>query len=137
MDNQTHFFKNDGGRAAAGFKGDARDCVIRAVAIATNKPYADVYREITLLSDKFTRTGVPKTVTRKYILSLGWKWTPTMAIGLGCKVHLTASELPSGRIIASVSRHIVAVIDGVVHDTYNSGRGGKRCVYGYYSRHGA
>jgi hypothetical protein len=31
-----------------------------------------------------------------------------------------------------VSRHAVAVIDGVIHDTYDCSRGGKRCVYGYW-----
>ena len=34
---------NDGGRAAAGFRGEAGDCVTRAIAIATEQPYQDVY----------------------------------------------------------------------------------------------
>jgi len=42
---------------------------------------------------------------RAYNESLGWKWTPTMRIGQGCKVHLRADELPVGRLIVSVSRH--------------------------------
>ena len=70
---------------------------------------------------------------RPYLQSLGWKWTPTMQIGSGCKVHLCADELPPGRLIVSVSRHLVAVIDGVVHDIYEDARGGTRCVYGYWS----
>jgi hypothetical protein len=40
---------NDGGRAAAGFKGKAVDCVCRAIAIATGKPYAEVYSELSAL----------------------------------------------------------------------------------------
>ena len=32
---------NDGGRAAAGRKGYTRDCVCRAVVIASGKPYQD------------------------------------------------------------------------------------------------
>jgi hypothetical protein len=62
----------------------------------------------------------------------GWKWTATMGIGTGCTVHLRADELPSGRIIATVSGHLVAVVDGVVHDTHDPTRDGTRCVYGYY-----
>lgn len=59
--------------------------------------------------------------------------TPTMAIGSGCKVHLRADELPTGRLVVSVSKHLVAVVDGVVHDTHDPRRGGTRCVYGYWT----
>ncbi len=68
----------------------------------------------------------------KYLKSLGFIWHPTMTIGSGCKVHLTAEELPKGRLVVSVSKHMVAVIDGVIHDTNDCSRDGKRCVYGYY-----
>ena len=34
---------DDGGRAAAGFKGEADDCVCRSIAIATGKDYQEVY----------------------------------------------------------------------------------------------
>jgi hypothetical protein len=37
---------NDGGRKAAGFKGDAGDCVTRAIAIASGRPYAEVYKRL-------------------------------------------------------------------------------------------
>lgn len=63
---------------------------------------------------------------------LGFDWTPTMTIGSGCKVHLKADELPKGRLICMLSRHAVAVIDGVINDTYDPSRDGTRCVYGYW-----
>ena len=34
---------NDGGRAEAGYKGKAGDCVVRSIAIVTNLPYQKVY----------------------------------------------------------------------------------------------
>ena len=37
-----------------------------------------------------------------------------MHIGSGCKVHLRDGELPSGRLVVSVSKHMVAVVDGVI-----------------------
>lgn len=37
------FIYDDGGRAEAGYKGHTGDCVVRAVAIATQLPYQDVY----------------------------------------------------------------------------------------------
>lgn len=152
----SDWFKfNDGGRAAAGYKGHAGDCVTRAVAIATGKPYQEIYdamfsaikehaegrsRSATRAArgggrrGTTPRNGVAKEVTKKYLAALGWKWTPTMGIGTGCKVHLKASELPGGRLIVSVSKHLVAVIDGVINDTHDPSRNGTRCVYGYWSK---
>lgn len=138
------FVFNDGGRKSAGFKGAAGDCVTRAITIATGKSYQEVYDAINAASvgertgrrkrgTSSARTGVYKRTSRNYIASLGWRWTPTMQIGSGCKVHLRADELPSGRLIVVVSKHMVAVIDGVIHDTFDCARGGTRCVYGYWS----
>jgi hypothetical protein len=129
------FQQNDGGREEAGFVGkvSVRDCVVRAIAIATEKPYREVYEALSK-SGKSPRNGVRRSVYEKYLASLGWKFYPTMGIGTGCKVHLKASELPKGRIICRVSKHLVAVIDGVIHDTYNPSRDGTRCVYGYYKK---
>jgi hypothetical protein len=134
----------DGGRAAAGFKGQSGDCICRAIAIATRRPYEQVYAELTAIGWTSWRTywrdddglyvpgGEARRRQRAYIEQLGWKWTPTMRIGSGCKVHLRADELPAGRLIVSVSGHLVAVVDGVIHDTYDCSRGGTRCVYGYW-----
>ena len=55
-----------------------------------------------------------------------------MGIGTGCTVHLNPNELPKGRIICRVTRHYVAVINGVINDTYDCSRDGTRCVYGYW-----
>ena len=134
----SHFVHDDGGRGAAGFKGSTGDCVTRSIAIATGIPYRDVYNAINTASERerigtpkrgksSARTGVHKPTYRKFLQSLGWTWTPTMKVGSGCTVHLTASELPSGRLIVAVSRHLVAVIDGVIHDTHDPSHG-KFCI---------
>lgn len=139
---------DDGGRADAGFKGRTGDCVVRAVTIAANLPYREVYDEIsrmqraqriskgTLKGSRSVRNG---TYTKRkwfkdYMASLGFVFVPTMAIGEGCKVHLRSEELPAGRIIVSLSRHYAAVIDGVIHDTHDCSRDGERCVYGYWTK---
>jgi len=128
---------NDGGREQAGYKGNARDCVTRAISIASGLPYKQVYKDINSLAKEMrvecgARTGVPKTVYAKYLDELGFEWVPTMRIGSGCKVHLVDSELPTGKIIVRLSRHLCAVVDGVINDTYDCSRGGSRCVYGYW-----
>lgn len=129
------FIYDDGGRAEAGFKGSTGDCVVRAVAIATEQPYQAVYNALGegMRNQRTTKRSKAKAsarngvnVTRKwfrdYMTALGWKWTPTMGIGTGCRVHLCADELPAGRLIVSVSKHYTTMIDGVIHDTFDPRR---------------
>lgn len=137
------FIHNDGGRAAAGYKGSTGDCVTRAIAIATEQPYQAVYDALNEHAKRErrgkrkrgvsnARTGVYKATIKRYLESLGWRFVPTMTIGSGCTVHLRAEELPAGRLIVSLSRHYAAVIDRVLHDTHDCSRDGTRCVYGYW-----
>ncbi len=142
------YIYHDGGRRAAGSRGDAGDCVTRAIAIITGRPYAEVYAE---MSDINARTRKTKRRTQQsagqrtarngiftktkafkdYMKAQGFTWTPTMRIGSGCKVHLADGELPMGRIIAAVSKHYTAIIDGVIHDSHDPQRD-TRCVYGIW-----
>lgn len=138
-----NFQYNDGGRAEATYRGRARDCVARAIAIASDKPYQEVYDAINEVAKSerrgmnkrkisSSRGGVFRHTYEAYLLSLGFVWFPTMTVGSGCTVHLRADELPEGRLVVSLSRHLSAVIDRVVHDVYDPSRDGTRCVYGYY-----
>lgn len=145
------FIKDDGGRAAAGFKGNTGDCVTRAICIATGLPYTIVYDRLAMgnAAQRITKKSGSHNATRgvctaahgiwtkrkwfkDYMAELGFTWHPTMSIGTGCKVHLKQDELPQGRIVVMLSRHMAAVIDGTLHDNYDCSRDGTRCVYGYY-----
>jgi hypothetical protein len=134
------FKYDDGGRAAAGYKGHTGDCVARSIAIASGRPYAEVYdfmakgnegQRSTKHSRKWQSSNkrtaahgifVQRKWFKDYMRSLGFEWTPTMTIGSGCKVHLHDGELPMGRLVVNVSKHCVAVIDGVIHDTHDPQR---------------
>lgn len=140
-----NFQYNDGGRKASGAKGARDDCAVRAVAVATGLSYQAVCFS---LQPYITRErtgsrkrgkshpyhGVYRVTLARFLRDLGWTWVATMRIGSGCTVHLRAHELPPGRLIVSVSRHITAVIDSVIHDTHDPSRGGTRCVYGYWTK---
>lgn len=137
----TKFVFDDGGRGAAGYKGYARDCACRSIAIVTNIPYQEVYDSLNAFSStercrkrsrSSARNGVYKATLRRYLERLGFVWIPTMHVGSGCTVHLRAQELPEGRLVVCVSRHITAMIDGVIHDSHDCSRNGTRCVYGYF-----
>ena len=141
---------NDGGREKAGFKGGAGDCVVRSIAIAANLPYMRVYEDLRLANESYAqlrndrlakrltakgsspRNGNHLNIFHSYILAQGFEWVPTMKVGAGCQVHLRPEELPKEILIAKVSKHLTAIIDGVIHDTHDPSRGGNRCVYGYY-----
>ncbi len=143
---------DDGGRAAAGYKGYAGDCVVRSIAIVTKLPYQQIYSDLFKANEEFRtnsktklarslkqkndtpRTGTHRVVLKEYLKKLGWIWSPTMFIGQGCKVHLKKNELPGGTLIISCSKHVTVVKDGVLHDTYDCTRNGTRCVYGYWSK---
>jgi len=147
---ELEFIFHDGGREAAGFKGGAGDCVVRAIAIATDLPYMQVYEDLKNANaayadsrnDKLARrlnatgssprNGNHRNVFHNYILGHGFEWVPTMKVGAGCQVHLRASELPGGTLIVKVSKHLTTVKNSVILDTHNPSRGGSRCVYGYY-----
>lgn len=137
---------DDGGRAAAGFKGIARDCVCRSIAIATERPYREIYCLINTMATaermsrrraksgrSSARKGVYHPTTRRIMAALGWTWVPTMKVGSPGRVHLAEGELPAeGRLVVQVSRHVTAVVDGVIRDNHNPTRGGTRLVYGYF-----
>jgi hypothetical protein len=163
---------DDGGRAAAGYKGKSGDCVVRAIAIASGQPYEEVYFVLSagMSGQRSTKRSKRKPSARdgvttgrawfkRYMASLGAVWTPTMKVGQGCRVHLTAEELPAGRLVVAVSRHYTAMIDGVIRDTHDPRREthmiepdtgrelkpgewrnvngichiARRCVYGYWT----
>lgn len=144
----SHFQFNDGGRKDAGFKGSADDCVARAIAIASGLPYKKIYDRLadgnasqraSKHTPKQSRSARNSINTKRkwfkdHMKELGFEWTPTMAVGSGCKVHLKADELPSGRLVVSLSGHFTAMIDGVINDTHDPSRDGTRCVYGYWTK---
>jgi hypothetical protein len=133
---------NDGGRAASGFKGEADDCVVRAVAIAADLAYRDVYDALNDLTRDAriagrrhgARTGIPRNVYQLYLENHGFVWYPIMGIGTGTTVHLRDGEIPTeGRHVARLSKHLCAIVDGVVLDTHDPSRNGTRAVYGLFS----
>lgn len=127
------FNYNDGGRSKYFKATKVGDCVTRALAIATGKDYKEVYELVRKVSGDTPRNGVKKSVSKKVAEMLGGKWHACMQIGSGCTTHLRAGEIPMhGRIVCSVSKHLVAVIDGVINDTYDCSREADRCVYGYW-----
>ena len=66
----TNYKYNDGGRADAGYKGKAGDCVVRAIAIATGLPYQEVYDGLKVANQEYSdnrRTRQAKKIKEKQL----------------------------------------------------------------------
>lgn len=126
------FVYNDGGRSKYFRAKQVGDCVVRAAAIATQRDYKEIYDLARKIAKSTPRNGLSKTHTKRLMETLGGKWHATMTIGSGCIIHLRDGELPMGRIVCSLSGHVVVVINGIINDTYKNDRNGTRCVYGYW-----
>lgn len=152
---------NDGGRSNY-FKGDAGDCVTRAIAIATGQDYKQVYEEVSKRSKLETakqlkkhrngkrssaRNGVFKETWKKYLDDLGWKKHSTSGGRKGVSCHLNDSELPKGTLIVQIAKHLTCVKDGILHDTYDCSKisyidqwtgetvtNSNRAVYAYWTK---
>jgi len=135
----TEYVLDDGGRYEAGFKGTARDCVVRAVAIATGGDYKSIYNEINKTGKQVSgkvgsaRTGVPIEAFYRYMKQAGFEFVPLPTTGSG-RVNLNNYLPAQGSIVIDVAGHAVASVDGVLHDTFNTraSKYGKRIVRGYF-----
>ena len=128
------WFYDDGGREAAGLPPNPRgDCVARAITIATQKPYHLIHGELRRRLKRYCErhghrrrgwdspdNGVPHDVFEPYLKGLGWKKVIPGRNGHIYRMRLGRDALPKGRAIVDIDRHLVAVVDGVCHDTYDT-----------------
>ena len=124
---------NDGGRKEAGFKGNAGDCSVRAIAIAIGMDYKTAYKLIATANQnngksKSARRGIDKDLYSDVLKTLGWVWVAAPKF-VGRKAK--CSDMPAGTVIARQAGHFVAVVDGVPQDTWNCS---EKMVYGYWAK---
>ena len=126
------FERTDGGRAEAGYRGRAGDCVTRAIALATRAgaPTGDDYRavyqvvaraELDAGGKRSARNGVRKKATAAAMRELGFE-----RVGLTARANggrwLTLTEVWErfgGRARAMVIQttgHVAAIVDGRLMD---------------------
>lgn len=136
-DRAIQWIVTDGGRADSGYRGSADDCVVRAIAIADGRSYQQVYDEMAVLMKRKTkkvsaRDGVPTLVWEAYLRGLGYRRVDTFAPGKP-KMKMRAEDMPAGAtIICHMRGHLAAVVDQVLHDTYDCSEGGDRRVLAYW-----
>ena len=98
------------------------DCAIRAISIATDKPWNEVYTGVTLVGLKLSDMPTSNRVWGEYLEENGFK---LYLIPDSCPDCYTvkdfAREYPTGTYIVGTGRHVIAVKDGSYMDTWDSG----------------
>lgn len=114
------------------------DCVCRAIAIASGRDYKEIYNLLYKTMGDSPRGGVMTSGVRfkRFMQEQGFKWVSLCQVGGTQSAHFYKGEIPSvGRLVCSAHRHEVAVVDGVVRDTWDSrynSWGEPRRIYGYW-----
>ena len=114
---------DDGGRSNYFKANKVGDCVCRAIAIASGRDYKEIYNLLYKTMGESPRGGVMTSGVRfkRLMVELGFKWVSLCSVGSKQSSHFYVGELPSrGRLVCSAHRHEVAVVDGVVRDTWDS-----------------
>lgn len=98
------------------------DCVIRAIAIATNQSWLDVYDELFLYGREEYDMMASNNVWGLMLYDMGFE---PFILPDACPECVTVREFtrmfPVGTYIVGTGSHAVAVIDGNYYDTWDSG----------------
>jgi len=128
------FTLNDGGRSHSKRPKQRNDCVVRALVLTTGMSYDDVYDVLRIVArrksgQRFDLRGFLEATGNQFHNShFDWKSYPAIKgyprldLGTFCRRN------PTGTFIVKVSKHVLAVIDGVAIDDAPISH--KRCVYG-------
>ena len=120
MGEDVTFIRDDGGRAAAGFPGPVGDCVVRAVAIASGRPYAEVHARFRIGTGRVRHSKRRPSPENGIVTSHPWFKKYMAELGFQ---FVKSAELPdNGRLIVETIDHAfaVVVVNGAftVHDTH-------------------
>ena len=126
---------DDGGREAAGYRGRTGDCVVRAVVICTGEDYRAVYLTMAerMKSNSYAASGNAyatrernrKAPHRKGQITARRVQDRVLEVYGFRKVRLPAGARPTfteahrryGDCIVGTTKHVAAVVDGVLRDT--------------------
>ena len=99
------------------------DCVIRAISVATGKPWMEVYDELYRVGRREFDMMNSNNVWGLYLYRLGFE---PFILPDYCPECLTVEEFtrifPEGTYIIGTGNHAVAIIDGDYYDTWRSGK---------------
>lgn len=98
------------------------DCVIRAIAIATNRSWDDIFVHICLQAYIMKNMPSVNKVWGNYLSSIGFVSYPVLDRCPDCyTIRDFCRDYPFGTFILATGSHVVCVIDGDYYDAWDSG----------------
>ena len=128
----TNYIKDDGGRSQY-FDHESHygDCVIRACAIATDRDYLDVFKDLCQIGIKIGDLPNAPSVYDEFLTCHGFtKNKAPKRNGKKIPIRDWVPDAPQGNIVAITRLHLVAIVDNVQHDTWLD----ERCVNSWYHK---
>jgi hypothetical protein len=124
------FVYDDGGRSESRRPKSKNDCTVRALAIATFQTYDDAYEFWAKRGRIPHRAFDNRTIKLNFEKHFEWPWISFPAVkGEKRMSHPQFEhEHPTGIYILKEAGHVSAVVNGVLHDTFQPWEG--RCIYG-------
>lgn len=114
---------------------NAGDCVIRALCAVLKEPWESVYTALSVQGYMMHDWGNSDPVWGAYLRSRGFSRS---VIPNSCPDCYTIADFaenhPRGEYVLGTGKHAVAVVDGVIYDTWDSSR---EIPIFYYERNGA
>ena len=109
------------------------DCVIRAFTKATSKTWETVFDELVPIARELQCMPNSKASYQRYLIENGFTYNG-ISNKKGSKrptVDRFAKDHPKGVYVLVLANHLVACVDGIYYDTWDSGY---KSLYGYWEK---
>jgi hypothetical protein len=134
---RAKWLQHDAGRSTSKRPKARNDCTVRAIAAVTGAPYDAAYEWIAAGGRKSGKRFKlkPFFAANVFLHDADWRfaWTPYPAVKGERRMNVIAfvATHPRGRYVIQVSKHVIAVVDGVLIDDHLPRL--NACVYGAWT----
>ena len=98
------------------------DCTVRAMSLAMNKPWEEVYLDLCLEGLLLSDMPSSNDVWGSYLIDKGWKYNKLQDSCPFCyTINDFCNEHPKGTYIVATGSHVVYIKDGMYYDAWDSG----------------